>query len=171
MIKLIRFITILFFIPATCYALTCPRVAKDLEPGIRELSLDTVDVKFETSGKISKMKLNGAFESSEWTFVDVSNGPGRISGYLQTTQGLQLIGDSVAVVEDGEIDWALFVIENPASEKGLAVVSINNSISCVPITLKNWKQSLADIFGANFYEKSSVKISDQKAVYENLGLN
>lgn len=162
----------LILAPLSAMAISCPREAREIEPGIRELVLDSVSVKFETSGRISKMKLNGAFESSEWTYVDVTNGPGSITGYLQTSDGPQVLGESVALFENGSIDWAVFVVDNPSSpsDRGTAVLSIKGTINCIPSTHSNWKKSLANVFGANFYSKSTLRISDKNAVYENLGL-
>lgn len=142
------------------------------EAGSSELVLGDLGAKLEQNNKWLKMKISGAFETLEWTWVSFAKGPAKITGVAAGKGREGILGEAIAVPVKNGVNWGIFKSDDPfvTPNRGRAYFVINNQLSCTGTTLSEWNQTVEKVFGSKFVEQTTVKGVQAEQAYSGLGL-
>lgn len=167
---------LLFVLMATASAnadTSCSPDIRNIERGTTEIVTGDVGSKIEGANAILKMKISGAFNTSEWSWVSFAKGPAQLTGWVRGKDTRGVIADTIAVkAGEGEANWAVFKSNDPFAipNTGRAYFMINSKLTCVDTTLVEWNTKTVKVFGESFAERRSVEAAPAAEAYSAFGL-
>jgi len=168
---LIYLLVVLFPVAAGCEE-NCGVRQTSSEPGTSELVLGGLGAKVESNSKWLKMKISGAFETIQWTWVSFDKGPAKITGIAAGKGKEGILGEAIAVLAKDGLNWAVFKSDNPFAipNYGRAYFIKDDTVSCTSTNLSEWNQTVDKVFGSTFAEQTTVKGVQAEHAYSELGL-